>query len=390
MDWLNRDFRMGLRHLARDKAFSLTVALTLAFCLGANTALFSVVHHVLLRPLPVPEPDRILLMSNQYPKAGAGDSSNSGVVDYYDRLRDATVFEEQALFNTGSLSLGQDGLPTRIRVLNVTPSYFRLMRVAPVLGRAFTEQDGEPGNEKKVLLTDALWQSQFGGDPNAVGRDLRLDGQPYTVVGVLPKAFQALAPGVSALPAPRVHPRAEVRRQPAQQQLLEHRAAEAGRHPRSGPGPDRRPERRESRAVPAIQGAPHQRRLPYRRRPVPRSPGAGGEAHLVPSLGRRPVRAPHRERERGEPRPGARPRAPQGAGDAAGPGRIALAGGAPARDREPGAEPGRRGRRPPGRGRRPAHARQLRPARTWPTPATSAWTGSPPSTRSPSPWPSAS
>ena len=196
MDWLTRDLRMGLRLLARDKAFSLTVALTLAFCIGANTALFSVVHHVLLRPLPVPEPSRLLLMSNQYPKAGAGDSSNSGVVDYYDRLRDATVFEEQALFNSGSLSLGQDGLPTRIRVLNVTPSYFRVMRVAPALGRPFTEQDGEPGNEKKVLLTEALWQSQFGGDPSAVGRDLRLDGQPYSVVGVLPRAFQALAPGV--------------------------------------------------------------------------------------------------------------------------------------------------------------------------------------------------
>src|SRR6185295_12405387 len=115
----------------------------------------------------------ILLMSNQYPKAGAGDSSNSGVVDYYDRLRDITVLGEQALFQSRSSSLGQDGLPTRIRVLDVTPSYFRLMGLSPLLGRAFTEQDGEPGNEKKVLLTEALWQSQFGGDPNAVGRDLR-------------------------------------------------------------------------------------------------------------------------------------------------------------------------------------------------------------------------
>ena len=149
MDWLARDLRTGLRLLARDKAFSLTAALTLALCIGANTALFSVVHHVLLRPLPVPEPDRILLMSNQYPKAGAGDSSNSGVPDYYDRLRDVTVFEEQALFNTSSVSLGQDGLPARIRVVNVTPSFFRLMRRAPALGRPFTERGGRDRQRKE-------------------------------------------------------------------------------------------------------------------------------------------------------------------------------------------------------------------------------------------------
>jgi len=183
--------------LARDKGYSLTAAATLALCLGANTALFSVVHHVLLRPLPVPEPDRILLMSNQYPRAGAGDSSNSGVTDYYDRLRETTVFEEQALFNGANVSLDQDGRPTRVRVMNVTPSYLRLMRTAPALGRPFGEDEGEVGNEKKVLLSDALWQSQFGGDGGAVGKDLRIDGQPYAIVGVMPRAFQAIAPGVS-------------------------------------------------------------------------------------------------------------------------------------------------------------------------------------------------
>ncbi len=197
MDWLSRDVRVGLRLLARDKGFSLTVALTLAFCIGANVALFSVVHHVLLRPLPVPEPDRILLTSNRYPKAGAVDSSNSGVPDYYDRQRDVKVLEKQALFNFSSLSFGQDGVPTRVRVMNATPSYFPLMRITPSLGRPFTEEEGEIGSEKKVLLTEALWQSQFGGSASAVGRELRLDGETYTVVGVLPRTFQALAPGVT-------------------------------------------------------------------------------------------------------------------------------------------------------------------------------------------------
>ena len=123
--------------------------------------------------------------------------SNSGVPDYYDRLRDVSAFDEQALFNASSVSLGQDGVPTRIRVINATPSYFRLMRVPASLGRTFTEEEGEIGQEKKVVLSDTLWRSQFGADPAAVGRDLRLDGQPYTVIGVMPKRFESLAPGVS-------------------------------------------------------------------------------------------------------------------------------------------------------------------------------------------------
>jgi predicted permease len=173
------------------------VALTLALCIGANTALFSVVYQVLLRPLPVPESDRILLMSNSYPGAGAADTSNSGVPDYFDRLRETTVFSAQALLNHSSVSLDENGVPTRIRVMNATPSYFRLMRVAPALGRPFTEQEGEVGSDNKVVLSDALWRSLFGGDPGAVGSELRLDGQPYTVVGVMPRSFQAVAPDVA-------------------------------------------------------------------------------------------------------------------------------------------------------------------------------------------------
>jgi predicted permease len=193
---MGNDLRLSLRLLARDKAYAFAVASTLALALGANAALYSVVHHLLLRPLPVPEPERILLMSNRYPNAGAADSSNSGVPDYYDRKRDVTVLEEQALFNTGNVSLDVEGRPTRMRILNVTPSYVRVMRTAPSLGRPFSEAEGEPGNERKLLLSDALWRSQFAADPAVVGRTLRLDGQPYEVVGVLPARLEALAPGI--------------------------------------------------------------------------------------------------------------------------------------------------------------------------------------------------
>ena len=189
------DIRLGLRLLWKDKAFSTTAALTLAVCIGANTALFSVVHNVLLRPLPVPESDRIVVMENIYPKAGAYTGS-AGVPDYYDRLRETTVFEEQALYNSSNVSVDQNGTPTRVRVTNVTPSFFRLLRVAPHIGRTFTPEEGEPGNEKKVVLSYSFWQSQFGGDPQVVGRDVRLDSQPYSVVGVMPRDFVYLNPNV--------------------------------------------------------------------------------------------------------------------------------------------------------------------------------------------------
>jgi len=188
------DLRLGVRLLWKDRAFSLTVALTLALCIGANTALFSVVHNVLLRPLPVPESDRIVLMSNAYPGAGdaAAAGGNSSVPDYYDRLAGMDVFEEQAFFNTANQSIDQNGTPVRIRINRVTPSFFRVLRVAPALGRTFSEDDGTVGNDKKVVLSYALWQSQFGGDGSAIGKDLRIDGQPFTVIGVMPKGFYFL------------------------------------------------------------------------------------------------------------------------------------------------------------------------------------------------------
>src|SRR2546430_8655223 len=107
---MSNDIRVGLRLLWKDKAFSLTAAVTLALCIGANTALFSVVHNVLLRPLPVPESDRIVLMGNAYPGAGASAAAggNSAVPDYYDRLKYMDVFEEQALYRSANQSVDQN------------------------------------------------------------------------------------------------------------------------------------------------------------------------------------------------------------------------------------------------------------------------------------------
>jgi putative ABC transport system permease protein len=183
------DIRFGIRLLARDRGFTLAAVLTLAICIGANTALFSVIHGVLLSPLPVPDSDRIVLMGNCYPGAGYTIGENSSVPHYYDRLRETDVFTEQALFTTRSQSIDQNGSPARVEVGRVTPSFFRLVGVPAALGRTFTDAEGETGAEKKVVLSHAFWQSAFGGDAGAVGRDIRIDGEPYTVVGVMPRGF---------------------------------------------------------------------------------------------------------------------------------------------------------------------------------------------------------
>jgi putative ABC transport system permease protein len=183
------DLRIALRLLRKDTAFTVTAALTLALCIGANTVLFSVVNSVLLRPLPIPNSERIVLMSNTYPKAGAEGLGSSGVPDYYDRIRDVTVLEDHALFNTLTMAIDQNGSPTRVEAMNATPSLFRLLKTRPAYGRTFSDAEGEIGNEKKAILSYALWQSAFGGDPRIVGKDTRIDGQPYTVVGVMPRDF---------------------------------------------------------------------------------------------------------------------------------------------------------------------------------------------------------
>jgi len=190
------DLRVGLRLLWKDKAFTVTAVLTLAVCIGANTALFSVVDHVLLRPLPFPDSDRIVLMGNHYPGAGVEIGNNSGAPDYYDRLRETNVFSEQAMYNSSSVSLDQNGTASRVRIMNVTPSFFRLLGVAPRIGRIFNDAEGEIGSENEVILGYAIWRSAFGSDPAVIGRDVRLDGQPYTIVGVMPVTFSFVSDDV--------------------------------------------------------------------------------------------------------------------------------------------------------------------------------------------------
>jgi predicted permease len=182
-----QDLRVALRLLWKDKAFTVTAALTLAVCIGANTALFTVVDHVLLRPLRVPESDRVVLIYNSYPKAGA-EHGGATVPDYYERLREMPVFEEQALFNTRDPSVDASGTPDRVHVMQVTPSLFRLVRVWPRMGRSFTNEEGELGKHHAVVLSDGLSRRLFPAQ-NPLGQRVRMDGEPFTVVGVMPADF---------------------------------------------------------------------------------------------------------------------------------------------------------------------------------------------------------
>src|SRR5687768_17393671 len=156
---LSHDVTVGLRLLWKDRSFSATVAVTLALCIGANVALFSVVNNVLLRPLPMPESDRIAIIGNAYPKAGAANLRAVGVPDYFDRLRETTAFAEQAVYSNASVNIDQDGTPTRVRAMNATPSFFRVLAVQPLHGRTFTDDEGELGNQRKIVLSYGLWHS---------------------------------------------------------------------------------------------------------------------------------------------------------------------------------------------------------------------------------------
>ena len=196
MERLIQDVRFAARVLWKDMGFAVTAILTLGICIGANAAIFAVVNSVLLEPLPVRDAGQLVHMYNSYPGAGVSDRGSTGVPDYYDRLRETDVFQAQALYNTRGVTLGQEGNPQRVTAMAGTPSLLRLLQVQPIRGRSFTDEDGETGKDHKAVLTYATWQRVFGGGDDAIGRDIRINGEPYAVIGVLPQGFTFLDPDV--------------------------------------------------------------------------------------------------------------------------------------------------------------------------------------------------
>ena len=184
-----QDLRFGFKLLWKEKAFTITALLTLALCIGANTAIFTVLHAVILAPLPFAEPDRLVAMGNIYPGVGVVKNAQNAIPDYLDRRQMTDVFDSVSEYTDTGFDTGAEGSPVRILADQVTPSYFRVLRALPMMGRLFTEDDAVYQKNQFVILSYGLWKDMFGRDPGIVGKDMRLSGVNYRVVGVMPEAF---------------------------------------------------------------------------------------------------------------------------------------------------------------------------------------------------------
>ena len=182
------DLRYALRALARTPGFTLAVVLTLALGIGANSAIFSVVYGVLLRPLPYASPERLVVLYGRYPEYGRTSTSLPDYRDWRDRSHS---FEQLAARHKGTFVLTGDGEPERVIADRVTSNFFPTLGVRPAMGRGFLpDEDKVGGDDRVVVLSYGYWQRRFGGDPRIVGRQLQLSGRPWTVVGVVPRGFE--------------------------------------------------------------------------------------------------------------------------------------------------------------------------------------------------------
>jgi putative ABC transport system permease protein len=183
------DLRYAVRLQRKNPGFTIVAVIALALGIGANTAIFSVVNTVLLKPLPYKDPERLVLVWEENSKQGYPTDTPTAA-NFIDWRNQNQVFEEMAAFTPTSLNLTGSGEPERLIGRRVSASLFPLLGVEPQLGRVFTAEEDQPNSERVVLLSYRLWQRRFGGDAGVVGKTLTLDGRSYTVVGVMPSRFQ--------------------------------------------------------------------------------------------------------------------------------------------------------------------------------------------------------
>jgi putative ABC transport system permease protein len=209
VEQLGHDLRYGARLLRRSPAFSIVAVLTLALGIGANTAIFTVVNAVLLRPLPFPEPDRLVRIWESSPQG-----FDRNVVDPYNFLnwRERThSFQQMAAIDGWTLSITGGGEPLAVHGMRASPEFFSILEVAPFMGRGFVPEEGIPGHDHSVILSYAFWRSHYGGDRGILGRKIVMNGEPSSVVGILPPDFRF--PGWKAdLYVPLALDRAEARK----------------------------------------------------------------------------------------------------------------------------------------------------------------------------------
>ncbi|MDP9099786.1 MAG: ABC transporter permease [Verrucomicrobiota bacterium] len=183
------DFRFALRQLRKSPGFTVIAVLTLALGIGANTAIFSVVNAVLLRPLPYPQPERLVYLN----EVSGGTNTSIALPDYVDWRKDSTSFEHLAISRLESRNLsgiaGRE--PERIAVAYVTANFFDVIGLRPQLGRTFTEDEDRPGAPSLAVISDRIWDRAFHRDPQIVGRPMNFHGQPVTVIGVMPREMDS-------------------------------------------------------------------------------------------------------------------------------------------------------------------------------------------------------
>jgi len=189
METIITDLRFGMRILLKQPSFAIVAVITLALGIGANTAIFSLVNSILLRPLPFREPDRLVRMLQASPKLGltSWGVSQADFAAYREQNRS---FESIAIYNTGATNLTGAGEPERLPIATVTAGFFKVFGVNALLGRTFAEGEDEKGRNQVCVISHAFWQRRFGGDPNVVGRTLSLNNTPTQIVGVMPAEFK--------------------------------------------------------------------------------------------------------------------------------------------------------------------------------------------------------
>jgi len=191
METLLKDIRYGIRSLLKRPGFTSIAMATLALGIGANTAIFSVVNAVLLRPLPFADADRLVMVWEDASFAGF-PRNTPAPANYVDWKTQNQVFEDIAATDLRSFNLTGDGEPQKVEAFGVTANFFPLLGVKPALGRVILPEEDKPEANKVVMLNYGLWQQRYGGERNIIGRELLLNGEKYTVVGVMPAGFQFL------------------------------------------------------------------------------------------------------------------------------------------------------------------------------------------------------
>ncbi|HET6852345.1 MAG TPA: ABC transporter permease [Pyrinomonadaceae bacterium] len=181
-----KDIRYGIRSLVRNPAFTAIAIITLSLGIGANTAIFSVVNGVLLRPLPFADAERIVWLWDTIPQLPTAPTSLPEFLDWKEQNHS---FEHLAAFLTGNVFLDSGDGTEDVPVGIVTPELFSLFKVNPIIGRTFTEEETQPGRFRVAVLSHSTWQKRFGSDPNIAGRTIQLNGRPYTIIGVMPAGF---------------------------------------------------------------------------------------------------------------------------------------------------------------------------------------------------------